>query len=212
MGEEPKAATPESLWDATKQGEAPPVVSVLFGGYTSNGTWAAGIGHTNKFRRDTIRYAGFVAFTSVISDFYVHEFPIGFDLEGTLVYQDLKFRMGKSRFLVGTSLSYFDATNVFDFGLGADVPPEFRTSDLRQIGIAAKLDYDSRDNTTMPSRGQLVELGCRRTVQRLQGSENLGRPGHRPRSRGLGMVYPGEPPVVIFVRGMPDQLQQSAFS
>jgi hypothetical protein len=153
--------------DATKRGEAPPVVSGVFAGYTSNGTWAGGVGHSNHFRSDTIRYAGVVAFASVNSDFYVRDFPVGFELEGTLVQQDLKFRAGTSRFLLGASLSYLYATNVFDPEPGASVPPEFRTSELRQIGVAAKATYEGRDNPTMPSRGQFVELGLWRFDEAL---------------------------------------------
>ena len=167
VGDDPKAATPKSIGDATKRGAAPPVVSGVFAGYTSSGTWAAGVGHANNFRGDTIRYAGIVAYMNVESDFHVQDSPIGFELEGTLVFQDLKFRVGASRFMLGTSLSYLNATNVFDPGLGAGVPPEFRTPDLRQIGVAANAIYEGRDNTTMPSRGQFVELGLWRYDEAL---------------------------------------------
>jgi hypothetical protein len=175
-GEDPRAATPKSIADETKRGEAPPVVSAAFGGYTSNGTWAVGVGHANNFRNDTIRYAGFVAFASVTSDFYVQGAPIEFELEGALVYQDLKFRAGNSRFLFGASLSYFDATNVFDPGLGPGVPPEFLTDDLRQLGIAAKATYEGRDNTTMPTRGQFAELGLWRYEDSQEGDFDYWKP------------------------------------
>jgi hypothetical protein len=52
---------------------------------------------------------------------------------------------------------------------GLNVPPEFRTIDLRQIGVAAKAAYEGRDNTTMPSRGRFVELGLWRYEEMLEG-------------------------------------------
>jgi len=112
----------------------------------------------------------------VTSNFFVQDAPIEFELEGTLVYQSLKFRVGNSRLLFGTSLSYFDATNRFDSGSGPSVPPEFLTVDLRQIGVAANAAYESRDNVTMPSRGQFVELGLWRYEETLEGDYDYWKP------------------------------------
>ncbi|MCP3981804.1 MAG: BamA/TamA family outer membrane protein [bacterium] len=155
--DDPKASTPQNIGKATKASEPPPVVTGLLGAYTSNGTWALGVGHMNHWRGDSIRYAAAAGVVDVTSDFYADGTPIEFELEGNIFYQDLDFRVGKSRFLVGTGLQLLDAENTFDLGPALPLPPDFLTSDLRQVGISLAGTFEGRDNTTMPTKGQYVD-------------------------------------------------------
>ncbi|UCF69225.1 MAG: BamA/TamA family outer membrane protein [Acidobacteriota bacterium] len=164
-----QATTPKAISDTRSEQKPPPVVSGVFGAYTSNGTWAAGIGHLNNFRRDTIRYAGALAAADVSSEFYVGGNPFGFRLEGYLTYQDLRFRLGRSKVFLGGSLMFLDAINAFDVDLGGDVPATILESDFQNAGLAVQLMYEGRDSLTMPSRGQLFAFGLWRYDEALGG-------------------------------------------
>ena len=114
-------------------------VTGVFGGATSNGTWAAGVGHINSFRNDTIRYTGVVAYANVIADFYVLDQPFEFNLEGLIIYNDLKFRVAESNWFLGAALSYMDATTAFKIDLpeppdSSKVDGEFLASDFKDVG------------------------------------------------------------------------------
>ena len=99
--------------DVSVARKPPPTITGAFGAVTNNGTWAAGVGHINSFRNDTIRYTGVAAYANIIADFYILDRPFEFNLEGLLVYNDVKFRVAESNWFLGTSLSYMDASNEF---------------------------------------------------------------------------------------------------
>jgi len=125
-GKLPPATTLSSIAQMDDDQEAPPVVSAAFAAYTDSRTWIAGVGHFNNWREDSIRYAGALAAARINSDFYVLGLPIAYSMEGVLLYQDIKFRLGNSKFFLGTSLSYLDADN--SFGLNQeDLVPQSLT-------------------------------------------------------------------------------------
>ena len=151
-------ATPESIYDMSESREAPPVVSAVAGGYTNNDTWFAGIGHFNNWRNDSIRYAGGIAQARVNSRIYLASLPLSFSMETGIVFQELKFRIGQSDFMIGGGLMWLDADNRFGPGLpGGGDDPRF-AFDFRNVGLEAKLAYETRNNTMNPTEGQLAEL------------------------------------------------------
>jgi len=153
-----RLASLESIGKASSEQEAPPTVTGVFGAYTSNETAAAGVGHMNSFKDDHIRFTGIAAWANVNSTFYVADNPIKFNLEGVLAYQETRFRFGDSRWFWGIGLSYLDADTAFRVALPDEAPMELFPSTLTNIGLAGKLAWDSRDNTSMPNKGQLVDL------------------------------------------------------
>lgn len=163
---------PEGVMDATRESKPPPVVTGIFGGGTNNGSWAVGAGHVNTFRDDTIRYLGAVAYASVIADFYVLDRPFEFNLEGYMVYQDVKFRIAGSNWFLGVALSYLDASNEFSVK-----PPDpqdveqtgFFASSFQDVGIKGRVMYETRDDTMMPGRGRLFDLSVVRNGEFLGG-------------------------------------------
>ena len=164
--------TPETVINANQAPKPPPTVTGVFGGATSNGTWAAGVGHMNTFRNDTIRFLGAAGYANVITDFYVLDQPFEFNLEGVIVYQDVRFRLGKSNWFMGVALSYLDATNTFKFkppeSVGVDIDGFFAT-DFKDVGLKGRLMYDSRDDSMMPGKGRLFDLSVTRNDQGLGG-------------------------------------------
>ena len=153
-----RLASLESLGNASSDQEAPPTVTGVFGAYTSNETAAAGVGHMNSFKDDHIRFTGIAAWANVNSTFYLADNPIKFNLEGILAYQETRFRFGDSRWFWGIGLSYLNADTAFRVELPDETPIELFPSTLTNIGLAGKLAWDSRDNTSMPNKGQLVDL------------------------------------------------------
>jgi hypothetical protein len=166
----PKAATPTSIDHMDDSRQPPPVVSAAFGAYTSSDTWIAGVGHFNNWREDRIRYAGALAGARINSEFYVLGFPIGFSMEGVMVYQDVKFRLGRSDFFLGTALSYMDADN--EFGLKPDevVPEPLLDFAIKNVGLALRGSYDTRDNVMNPFSGLLTELSVWRYDEAIGGN------------------------------------------
>jgi hypothetical protein len=162
-------ATPESIYDMSESREAPPVVSAVAGGYTNNDTWFAGIGHFNNWRNDSIRYAGGIAQARVNSRIYLASLPLSFSMETGIVFQELKFRIGQSDFMVGGGLIWLDADNRFGLRLpGGGDDPRFAV-DFRNAGLEAKLVYETRNNTMNPTEGQLAELALWRYDEFLGG-------------------------------------------
>ncbi|HVO49973.1 MAG TPA: BamA/TamA family outer membrane protein [Thermoanaerobaculia bacterium] len=134
----------------------PPDVSALGGALTENGTWAAVAAHLGYWGGDRWRYVGVAGYMSPKLDTYdAQGRAYGFNLEGWVVYQELKRRVGRSNLFLGARFVFMDATTTFEAGIAPpDAPrPEFAT---RDSGLGAVAEFDSRDNTFTPSRGVQV--------------------------------------------------------
>ena len=153
-----RVATLDSLGDAPSEQEPPPTVTGVFGAYTNNETAAAGAGHMNTFKDDSIRFTVVAAWANVNSTFYVADQPFKFNLEGVLAFQETRFRFGDSRWFWGVGLSYLDADSAFRVEIPDAAPIELFPSTLTNVGLAGKLAWDSRDSTSMPNKGQLVDF------------------------------------------------------
>ena len=169
-GSMPPATTPSSIGHMEGDRQAPPVVSGVFGAYTSSETWVAGVGHMNNWREDHIRYAGALASARINSKFYLLGVPLKFTLDGKFIYQDIKFRIKDSDIFLGMSLSYLDAKNDFSLDLSGNPPSQVLDSNFKDVGLAATGSYDSRNNTMNPNSGQLVNLSLWRYDEAIGGS------------------------------------------
>jgi hypothetical protein len=156
--DETRVATLESMAEYSSPRTAPPVVTGVAAAYTNSKSWFIGVGHTNNWRNDTIRYTGLLAAAKINSNVYVVGLPVDFSMRASMVYQDLKFRVAGSDFMLGAAVSYLDAENKFGNGL-LDVEDDDRfASDFKNIGLAVKAAYETRDNTMNPRSGQLADL------------------------------------------------------
>jgi hypothetical protein len=167
--EETAIASPGSIGNTSREQTPPPTVSGVFGAYTSNETAAVGAGHMNTFKDDHIRFTAVAAYADVNSTFYVLDQPFKFNLEGVLAYQETRVRIGDSQWFWGIGLSYLDASNVFEVDIPEDAPIELFRTEFRNTGISAKLAWDTRDNTSMPNRGQLFDLSVWRYDESFSG-------------------------------------------
>jgi len=168
--DETRVATPGSITAMSGGRDAPPVVTALAAAYTTNDTWFAGLGHFNNWRRDSIRYAGALALAKVNSTIYLLNRPIAFSMETDMVFQELKFRLGNSDWLLGAGLFYLDAKNRFGTNLPGIGEDDRFALTFKNAGVAAELLYETRDNTMNPTSGQLFELSLWRYDEAIGGS------------------------------------------
>jgi hypothetical protein len=157
-----RVTTLESLSEFSTSRKAPPVVTAVAGAYTDSNSWMAAVGHSNNWRNDSIRYVGVAAGAKINSQIYVLNLPVEFSMKTAVIYQDLKFRIRQSDFMLGAGLSYMSADNTFGIGLpdpGTDSFEDDRFStSFNNVGLAGKIAYETRDNTMNPRSGQIVEL------------------------------------------------------
>ena len=145
----------------------PPSATAGFALLTSNDSWAVGVGHFGSWRKDRIRYLGALAIVDLNLDFYARDESFDFNMDGGVLYQDIRFRLGSSNWFLGGSFVYLDANAVF--GADSDVPgvdPE--SLDSFNAGLAGLVYFDSRDNLYTPLKG--VEMLLKGTAHR----ESLG--------------------------------------
>ncbi|WP_255991889.1 BamA/TamA family outer membrane protein [Chitinolyticbacter albus] len=135
----------------------PPNITGVGGAMTDNGTWGAGLFHFHTWGGDRYRYLGAVAKINLDTDYYgVSDRPRSYELDGTLLVQQLLIRIGDSRWFVGPRYTYLDAETRFT----GEIATELGALDTdRQIGKAGLvIDYDSRDNMFYPGRGSYAEI------------------------------------------------------
>ena len=143
-------------------------ISILGLGGTENGSRAAGIGHLGFWHDDRIRYRGFALFPDLNLDFYSLNGrdlrdPIELNLKGPAAIQELKFRVGDSRWMLG-------ARQVFrqvELGLEEDISlpsPKLEKAvnnflkeklgdKINTSGLGVLAEYDARDNPLSPQDG-----------------------------------------------------------
>ena len=169
---EPSLASMNSLSGASEEQAPPPTVTGVMAAYTSNETKAVGIGHMNSFKDDHIRFTGVAALADVNSTFYLLDHPFKFNLEGSVVYSDLRFRFGDTKWFWGMGLSYLDASTAFLVELPEDPPVDLLRSDTNNAGLSGKIAWDSRDNTSMPNTGRLFDLALWRYDEAIGGDSD----------------------------------------
>jgi hypothetical protein len=136
----------------------PPTATGVFGAKTNDGTAVVGIGHSNSFMDDRFRLLGATADARIKSQLYLSDQSFDFTFDGVLLFVDMETRLGDSDVFFGITTSYTDAD--IDFKTELD---EFDNADLKDfsfvdVGLAASLIYDTRDNTLMPASGFIADL------------------------------------------------------
>lgn len=170
--DETRLATLESMVDSAAPRKAPPVVTGVAGAYTNSESWFGGVGHSNNWRNDSIRYTGLLAAAKINSSIYVFGLPVDFSMEASFIYQDMKFRVADSNFMLGFAASYLDADNAFGIGLPDEQDDGRFSADFQNVGVALKASYETRDNTMNPRTGQLVDLSIWRYDESIGGDYN----------------------------------------
>ena len=193
--EEPSLQTLGSVTSERSGQKPPPTITGVAGGYTSNDTWGAAVAHSTSWRKDTIRYAGGLAYVDINSTYYIIDRSLDFNLKGAALYQDLKFRLGNSRFFLGGKLLLLETDSQFDITLGEDTQIGVDDINASNHGLAASATSDSRDNVFTPNSGQLLQFDIWRFDEGLGGDYDYWRGDLK-----LLSFYPMHPRFVLGLR------------
>ena len=140
---------------------------------TQNGTYLAGAFHIGYYKEDTIRTQTVIVVPNININFYTPgQNAIFVNLNGTVAYQSLKYRLFDSNFFLGGSFLYSELTNSLqDDNPFLNLPKET----IKNVAASLLFDYDSRDNTLSPNSGMIFNamgiffderLGSDNTFQR----------------------------------------------
>jgi len=152
---------PKELDQEEHPHHGPPSISVGFGAKTENGTYLYGGAHLGIWKDDHVRYMGALAKMNVNMNFYLDgrtdsfslDQVIKFNIDGTFLLQDVKFRLKESNWWLGANYMYTTATNTFKFGeiLPPGLPdPQF---DFDLAGLGVFIEYDGRNTVFTPTKG-----------------------------------------------------------
>lgn len=157
----------------------PPSMTGVFGGGTQNGTWAAGVFHMGYWKQDRLRYSGALVRTSANLEFYgsgqyLGDDPVNLNLDAWVLLQQMKGRIGDSKFFVGGKYLLFDTDNTFE--VPVDLPEfdgqEFNST-LSEVSIIA--NFDSRNNVFTPTEGFFLQVTGTYSDTWLSGDALYGR-------------------------------------
>ena len=149
----PKVTSGRTLARTGRKQKPPPTATGVAGFYTNNDTYAFGIGHARTFKDDTWRMTAAAASARINATYYLGDLPFDFRMDGGAVFGTVKRRIGSSNWFFGLSASYVDAEARF-FDLTSPVPD----SEFTDVGVATMAIYDTRDDSMMPSTGQVIDL------------------------------------------------------
>jgi hypothetical protein len=109
-----------------------------------------------------------LAYANVRSTVYRFNLAFDFGIEGGIVFQDLKFRIGQSNFFLGGKLLAL-AANV-NVDVSSEAPfLDLIDRDVNDVGLALQGTFDTRNNTMTPDRGQYVEASVWRHDEAIGG-------------------------------------------
>lgn len=138
--------------------ELPPSVSGVAAAYTANESWLGAGFHQGSYKKDSIRYTGVVGTASINLRFYgrsdrgnISDDGESFEINGGFIFQDLRFRLGQSRFFLGAEYSYLNSEVKFENPGIPDIGNE--NLDAASAGAGPILFFDSRDNYFTPETG-----------------------------------------------------------
>jgi len=157
---------PKELNTETHPHHGPPSISIGFGAKTDNGTYVYGAAHLGVYKNDHVRYMGALARMHINLAFYFDgrndgfglDKGIGFNLDGTFLLQQAKFRFKESNWWLGANYIYINAENTFK--LGSILPPELPDPgfDFDLGGIGMVIEYDGRNTVFTPSSGLSAKI------------------------------------------------------
>ena len=162
--------------------QSPPSISGVAGAGTENGTWLGAGFHFGVWKQDHIRYIGALARTSLNMKFYglgsgggfLGDRPVEFNLLGNLLYQEIKFRLGDSDFMLGGQYLFLDTDNEFRTDqILPGLPAISFTS--RSAGLGLVLSYENIDNLFTPNKGVTAELRAVNYDETWGGDDSFNR-------------------------------------
>jgi hypothetical protein len=154
----------------------PPTITGVAAAGTKNGTRLAGAYNLGFWLKDRLRTTTAISRPDVNLDFYPNilgqELAVNVGLIGWAFYEEAKLRLGKSHFLLGANYLYAK----LDVSLKNQKYPQLENlinGDYALGGLAAVLEYDSRDTIFTPTRGMYSKLVARTYADWLGSDEEF---------------------------------------
>jgi outer membrane protein assembly factor BamA len=139
---------------------APPNIYMLAAFGTENGTKGGAVGARMSFLDDTWRYRGGAMAMSINLDFYgiggtlnVPVDKIGYNLKGSMVFNELTRRLGESDQWLGLRWLYTNLDTKLDFGTNEDAGLTGQEVAKKGSGLGVTYVFDSRDNIFFTRKG-----------------------------------------------------------
>ncbi len=160
--------------------ESKPSFVGIGAGYLDSGTWGVAFSHSTYFAKDRYRADTMFGLVEVNYDF----FGVGNEAgdSGRSIMLDQRIWGGNGQFYrrvfpnlyLGAQLWYYDITTTFPLTELMNLFPDLEPLELqmRNVGIGALLNYDSRNSRFKPQNGMLADLVVN------YGRTDLGRNSH----------------------------------
>jgi hypothetical protein len=167
-----RVSTARQIGKTGRRQKPPPTATGVFGLYTSNETAGAGIGHSRTLNEDRYRLTGAAAEARINATYYLGDLPFDFSVAGELLYGVFKRRVADSNWFIGLSASIVNADAEFDIDFFDPRDFGLLNFSFTDVGMAGTAIYDSRDDSMMPSSGQLVDFTVWRYDDAIGGDFN----------------------------------------
>jgi len=137
-----------------------PNVSAVAAAITGNDSWFVGGGHFRNWGKDHYRYNIFAGYADINLDWYGgDDFPsedrgIRFNTKGTMVDQEILFRVGESDWFLGANWMFLHS----DVQFKTNLPIELPTVESSISGVAAIGLYENLDFQISPRKGFNLRL------------------------------------------------------
>ena len=157
-----------------------PDIVAAAGGMTENGTWFGGVGYIGFWNEDRIRYRGIAGYVDAKLKFHgnnnpiLDKYPLNFTLKGTLLLQQLIFRLGDSDFLLGGKYQYSNNTTIF-LENTENIPTDKKNTSITSSGVGLIFEYDNLDNMMSPTSGLRSNFTIDQQFELLGSDLNSGR-------------------------------------
>jgi hypothetical protein len=166
--------------DTTKAPFKIPDIAAVAGGVTSNKTWFVGAAYLGFWKQDHIRYRGIFGYGDVRLKYYgegggyLEKNPAKFTIKSYFLLQQVIFRVGESKFLLGGR--YLFGKSKVTFLEDSQIPGvNPQDMDFTNSGIGFISEYDNLNNYFSPTKGLRVNLSYNQFLTFLGSDRNFGR-------------------------------------
>lgn len=168
--------------DHSLRKNTPTTITGVFGGMTMNKSWMYGLGHTQSFFNDHMRYMGFALQAKANMTFYeeILSRTISFNVDMKILGtgHKLLFRIGETDLFLGPSYIFLQTKNGLDLNTNHPLLDSLlnsieKTSRLGMLGLA--FTYDNRDNNLSPNHGFETTITYDYNATFFGGDENFSK-------------------------------------
>jgi hypothetical protein len=133
-----------------------PTIAAIAGVYTESDTWGAAAAYFGPWKGDRMRYVGAAGYFDANLDFYIRDHPVGYNLSGWGLFQQITFRISGSDFFVGPR--YVLVSSDVEFDRPGGIPGIDPDLEFANAGLSAVCVFDNQNNILSPTQGHRLNL------------------------------------------------------